>query len=149
MDATPSTSCRRGGADEGTPIPMSGRVLLVEDNEHHRIVFEAMFYYSTYHVDIVAGGAAALARFRAARYDLILMDLHMPEMDGFETTMALRAWERSLGLEPTLIVALTASVMPEQLAASREAGCDGHIAKPIGRRALLQAIDALIGPRPG
>lgn len=147
MDATPSTPRRRRGAEGSAPEHGPSHILLVEDDADHRIVFEAMFHNSAYEVEIVTGGAAAIARVQAEPFDLILMDLQMPEMDGFATTSALRAWERTHGHAPTPIVALTASAMPEQLQSAREAGCDGYIAKPIGRRALLQVIGELTGVR--
>lgn len=130
----------------GLPV---ARILLVEDYADHRVVFEAMFHHSAYDVDIVADGTTAIAHFCAGAYALVLMDLQMPGMDGYETTRALRRWERSKARAPTLIVAFTASLLPEQLSAARDAGCDGHIPKPISRRALLQAIDALLSSPPG
>lgn len=131
-----------------TGLPLA-RVLLVEDNPDHRVVFEAMFHHSAYDLDIVADGPTAIAHFCAGAYALVLMDLQMPGMDGYATTRALRRWERSEARVPTLIVAFTASLLPEQLAAARDAGCDGHIPKPISRRALFQAIDVLLTRPPG
>ena len=78
-------------------------------------------------------------------YDLVLMDIQMPEVDGFAATRAIRKWEQENGRKRTPIIALTASVFGEAVRLTQAAGCDAHVGKPIGRATLLRAIyDAML-----
>jgi CheY-like chemotaxis protein len=94
-----------------------------------------------YALDTAADGRAGLEAITAGAYDLVLMDVHMPVLDGLAATRALRAWEREQGRLPTPVVALTASVMAEDIRQALAAGCDAHLAKPLKKAALLAAID--------
>jgi CheY-like chemotaxis protein len=76
------------------------------------------------------------------RYDVILMDMHMPRMDGYAATRAIRAWQRDQALPPTRIVALTALALKEEAARIFEAGCDAHITKPVRKATLLDLLHA-------
>jgi CheY-like chemotaxis protein len=87
-------------------------------------------------------GGEALERLPTDKFDLVLMDLQMPHMDGFATARAMRSMPGPLGQVP--IFALTASVMPEQIAAAHEAGMNGHIGKPLSRDTLANALSALL-----
>jgi len=88
----------------------------------------------------VETGADALRVLRGEEFDLILMDVSMPEMDGHEATRRIRARERERGARAVPILALTAHASPADARASLAAGCDGHMTKPFDRRALLEAI---------
>ena len=81
----------------------------------------------------------------AGRYDLVLMDVEMPVMDGYTATRAIRQWESTLGRAPTPIVALTAYARPEDAQHCREAGCTTHLGKPVRKAQLIQTIMALEG----
>src|SRR5205814_6747735 len=93
-----------------------------------------------YRVDVAEHGQAGVERFRAGEYDLVLMDMLMPVMDGLEATRAIRAWERAQGRPPTPVVALTANALDADVQRCLQAGCSGHVAKPVKRATLLQAI---------
>ena len=88
-----------------------------------------------------ANGEEAVRLATTLRPDVVLMDLQMPQMDGFAAARAIRAMSTPLGQVP--IFALTASVMPEQIAAAQEAGMNGHIGKPLSREALATALGGL------
>ena len=97
-------------------------------------------------VTLVGDGAQALEAFRTARWDVVLMDIQMPNMDGLEATRAIRALERGQGLGRTPLVALTANAMPDQIAEYRAAGFDDHLSKPIDAGDLLAVLNrALAG----
>ena len=73
-------------------------------------------------------------------YDLILMDMQMPVMDGYTATQSIRTWERDQGAAPTPIVALTANALKEDIQKSLDAGCTTHLTKPIRKAVLLDTI---------
>ena len=85
----------------------------------------------------------AVDLFGAGQFDVILMDMNMPDMDGLSATRAIRAIERNIERTPTPIIMLTANDDEDQRAASLEAGADLHLAKPITPQALLAAISSL------
>ena len=89
-------------------------------------------------LETVADGAQAVEAARTGRYDLILMDVHMPVMDGLEAARAIRRLEGDAGRIP--IIALTANVQPEQVLRCREAGMDDHVGKPIASNISQRAF---------
>lgn len=99
-------------------------------------------------VDGQAGVAAVVQD--AAAYDLVLMDVHMPVLDGLSATRAIRDWEGQRGRARTPIIALTASAMAEDVRRALDAGCDAHLSKPVTKAALLavSAQHALPGVGP-
>jgi signal transduction histidine kinase len=125
------------------------RILLAEDSEDNRVIFEAYFRGQPYALEVVTDGQAAVARATAERYDLVLMDMQMPVMDGFAATRAIRAQEAASGRPHTPIVALTAFALKEEVRKTREAGCDAHLVKPISRKALLEAVKTFTAERVG
>ena len=113
------------------------RVLVAEDNRFNQEVALAVLQRAGLEVDIAPDGGQALDMARAAHYDLILMDLHMPVMDGFETTRALR---KLPAYAKTPILALTANAFGETRAACLDAGMNDHVAKPVSPRRLYEIL---------
>lgn len=135
---TPATE-NPSGAD--APIPQRGlRVLVAEDNTGNRELLSLQLEHYGAVVVAVSSGRDALAAARASAYDLILTDCHMPDMDGFTLARALRDIERAAAQSPTPIVAFTADAQPETEQACRDAGMDGHVAKPIGLDEVRSAL---------
>jgi CheY-like chemotaxis protein len=122
-------------AEEG-----SLRLLAAEDNVTNQQVLSAVMGSLGIEVDIVADGAAAFEAWRDGAYDLILMDIQMPVMDGIDSARAIRAAEREGGRRRTPIVALTANALSHQVQEYLAAGMDGHVAKPIEIAKLYDAI---------
>ncbi|MCA3274095.1 MAG: response regulator [Roseomonas sp.] len=116
-------------------------VLVVDDVKANRDVAGALLASLGHEVAFAGGGAEALEKLPTEQFDLVLLDLQMPLMDGFATARNIRAMPDPLGQVP--IFALTASVMPDQIAAAQEAGMDGHIGKPLSREALAIALAGL------
>ena len=114
------------------------RVLVADDVAANRLVARAMLTSANHHVTLVEDGAAALTAVEAEVFDLVLMDLQMPVMDGLEATRRIRMLPPPHNQIP--IVAVTASVLPEQVEACRSAGMDAHLSKPIDRESLLRLI---------
>ncbi|OYW10689.1 MAG: hypothetical protein B7Z53_00375, partial [Rhodospirillales bacterium 12-71-4] len=129
-------------AERAGEVPgRSLRILVADDVAANRMVARAMLVGAGHRVDSAADGAEALAAVERDAYDVVLMDVQMPVMDGLEATRRIRALDTARRRVPVL--AVTASALPEQVAACRAAGMDGHLAKPIDRESLLAAVQRL------
>ena len=135
-------------ADTALPAgPSTLRVLIVEDNAMNRLYLERIFDKWGYHYDSSPHGADALERLAAGTYDLILMDIRMPVMDGYETTIRLRADHHNAN-RATPIIALTASALTDEKDRALRAGMDYHLTKPFTPELLRAAIDSLFATNP-
>ena len=110
---------------------------MVDDIDLNLEIIEAYLSLGGYGVD-TAGSGRAIRMLQAERYDLVLMDIQMPEMDGVTATRRIRALPDSVKDIP--IIAMTGNVVPEQVRGFLAAGMDGHIGKPIGRAALYDNV---------
>jgi signal transduction histidine kinase len=116
------------------------RILLAEDIETNRLVMRAYLKDLPYQLDFAENGELAVAKFMSANYDLVLMDMQMPVMDGCTAVRRIREWERSQHRMWTPIFALTADALEEERIKSLSAGCNLHLSKPIRKDALIKAI---------
>lgn len=136
-------------ASQAKPAPtrprFGKRVLLVEDNAVNELVLSEHLIAFGCGVQVVRDGAAAVAAVEKGRFDLILMDRHLPGMDGLAATTAIRAIEARRRRKHTPIVLVTASAFPEDVEAARSAGCDGHLAKPFSEDGLIAALERALG----
>ncbi|WP_395703335.1 ATP-binding protein [Aquabacterium sp.] len=114
------------------------RILVAEDNGVNQILIKAMLDQQGHFSDIVADGIEVLRQVQAAQYDLVLMDIQMPEMDGQAAAQAIRALPGPLGRLP--IIAMTANAMAEEREAYLAAGMNEHVTKPINPHLLAEAI---------
>lgn len=121
------------------------RILLVEDNELNRDMLSRRLERRGHVVLLALDGQQALDLARAERPDIILMDLSLPVVDGWEATRRLKA-DAALRVIP--VIALTAHAMAADEASAREAGCDDFDTKPIELPRLLAKIEALVKPPP-
>jgi two-component system, sensor histidine kinase and response regulator len=122
-------------------------ILLVEDSPDNQVLVRSYLKSTPYQLDVAEHGGVAVEHFKHGRYDVILMDMNMPVMDGYEATRAIRAWEQEQDLPKTPIIALTALVLKEEGEKILEAGCNAHMAKPIKRQTLLEVLQACEGYR--
>jgi len=118
--------------------PEAGRLLLAEDNLINQKVAVAMLSAAGYRVDTVLDGAAAVRAVATQHYDAILMDIQMPELNGYEATAAIRANEGSDRHTP--IIAMTAGARREDRERCRYKGMDSYLAKPVSKDALLALV---------
>lgn len=116
------------------------RVLLAEDSEDSRLLIQSYLKNTPVTLNFAEDGRTAVEKFTTGRYDLVLMDTQMPEMDGHTATREIRAWEAMRGLAPTPIVSLTAYALREDAQKSLEAGADAHLAKPVKKARLVEVI---------
>lgn len=123
-------------AAAGTAINDSFRILMAEDNPINQRVGVLMLNRAGFDVDVVEDGRQAVEAHRQRHYQLILMDLHMPVMDGIEATRRIRG----LGDEQPMIIAVTADVLAGAREKCLEAGMDGYLSKPFTSQQLVQAV---------
>jgi PAS domain S-box-containing protein len=132
-----------------TPLPDAGRplrVLLADDHPTNQRVVELILASQGAEVVIVGDGAEAVAAFKAGPFDVVLMDMQMPVMDGLSATRAIRDLEASApDRMRTPVVMLSANAMAEHREQALAAGADSHVAKPITAASLLAGIQAVIG----
>ena len=119
------------------------RVLLADDHPTNRKVVELVLSQIDVELVVTEDGAEALAAFRDHAFDVVLMDMQMPVMDGLTATREIRLHETAMGAARTPVVMLTANALPEHMAAAREAGADHHLSKPFGADALIELVTTL------
>lgn len=143
--ATPEAAAT--GPETAAELPRAARVLMADDAPANRELITAILEGMGLSVETVPDGAAAVEAARGGGYDLILMDVHMPVMDGLNATRAIRALTGAAARTP--ILALTANVQQEHVRRCLEAGMDDHLAKPVELRALAAALTRWLGARGG
>ena len=126
------------------PTGTQKSILLVEDNPDNRLLIKAYLKREPYAIDEAENGAQALEMFRSNTYDLVLMDVQMPVMDGHTATREIRSWEAAQGRAAVPVVALTAHAIKEDMEKSLAAGCTAHLTKPIKKQTLLTAISEIL-----
>ncbi|NGZ05362.1 MAG: response regulator [Magnetococcales bacterium] len=119
------------------------RILLAEDVQENRILFEAYLMQAPHRLVMVCNGLEAVTRVQEERFDVVIMDIQMPVMDGYTATRRIRQWERESGRPHVPIVALSANALDGEQQRSREAGCDLYLTKPITKKALLDLLKRL------
>ena len=120
-------------------------ILVAEDNDINALLARNLLTRLGHRPMMAADGGDAVAAYVAARaagapFDRVLMDMHMPGMNGIEAACRIRAAERASGAEPTTILALTAEALPERRDACLAAGIDGFLTKPLDRERLVAAL---------
>ena len=128
-----------GPLADALPAPAM-RILVADDNATNRKVIELMLSAAGAQPTCVADGREAVEAWTAGAYDVVLMDLRMPVMDGLAAIRAIRAAEAASGRPRTPVIVLSANTSPQDRRASAEAGADGHIGKPIRAGDLIAAL---------
>jgi PAS domain S-box-containing protein len=132
----------QGPAPAGLPRGLD--ILLAEDSVESQEIVRLYLSSTPHRLHCANSGNRVLTLFKEGRYDLVFMDLHMPEMDGLTATRRIRAWETAQGRARCPILALTANGMLEAQRESLEAGCDDFLTKPIKMEPLLAAIQRYV-----
>ena len=135
------------GTTAPVTVPSDFRILVAEDNNISTKVIRGMLGKLHLQPDTACNGAEALKAMKAKRYDLVLMDCEMPVLDGFSATEQLRAWEVSHQRVRTPVVALTAHILTEHKERARQAGMDGHMAKPVELSQLRELVEYWVAQR--
>ena len=125
------------------------RVLAAEDNPVNRLILQALMEPLGADMTLTEDGREAVEAYGVGRFDVILMDIQMPGMNGVEAAARIRGIERETGAARTPIIALTANVMRHQIDEYRQAGMDAFVAKPIDAMALVGAIESVLSAADG
>jgi two-component system cell cycle response regulator DivK len=120
------------------------KILLIEDNEMNRDMLSRRLERKGYEVAVAADGREGVAMATDGAFDLVLMDMSLPQVDGWEATRQLRAHERT---RSTPVIALTAHAMPGDREKAIDAGCDDYDSKPVDFPRLLEKIEARLRPK--
>jgi two-component system sensor histidine kinase/response regulator len=125
------------------PVKQGGKkhILLVEDNEDNRLLIESFLKKTEHTVDYASNGEIGLNKRKEGSYDLILMDMQMPIMDGYMSTREIRRWEQENQLPNIPIVALTAHALKEDMQKCMDVGCTAYLTKPIKKQTLFDEIN--------
>jgi PAS domain S-box-containing protein len=138
--AAPAASQARAVEGRGAIVDRPLRILLADDSADNRLLIQAYLRKTPYHLDEVEDGEKAIELVFNGGYDLILMDIQMPVMDGYTAVEKIREWEARTNHEHTPIIALTASALDDAVRHTRAVGFDMHVSKPVKRGTLLNAI---------
>jgi CheY-like chemotaxis protein len=141
--ATWRESVRQLGSELRSQSLRKLHVLVAEDNVINQKYALSVLEHEGYSVVVAGNGREALAALERESFDLVLMDIHMPDMDGFEATSSIRARERFTG-KRTPIIAVTAHAMAGDRDKCLAAGMDGYVSKPLRKGELLEAISTLL-----
>jgi CheY-like chemotaxis protein/HPt (histidine-containing phosphotransfer) domain-containing protein len=144
--AVPGVAMPRTPAPERAESPRE--ILLVDDSQDNVFLIQEFLKDSPYVVDVAENGMDALTKVQTRHYDLVLMDVQMPVIDGHTATRVIRAWESENHTTPVPILALTAHALRSEVEKSMQAGCNAHLSKPIQRQALLAALAEYTGTPP-
>ncbi|MBF0138915.1 MAG: response regulator [Magnetococcales bacterium] len=142
-DSHSSTLCATDyppAQQEVIPEDINLNILLADDSEENILVIQAYLMNTQCRLEIVENGLQALEKFKEKRFDLVLMDIQMPVMDGCEATKRIRHWESQVGIAATPIIALTAHAMMDVTQKIKNAGCDMHMTKPVRKKYLIEII---------
>ena len=130
------------------PETHNARMLLVDDSIESHTLMGFYLRNTPYDLELASNGEQAVESFQAGRFDIVLIDLHLPGMDGFTATRTMREWEASQKRPPTPIVALTASSAADMQAQSLAAGCTEFLTKPITKAQLFTTLRKYRLPAP-
>jgi signal transduction histidine kinase/CheY-like chemotaxis protein/HPt (histidine-containing phosphotransfer) domain-containing protein len=128
------------------PLPFGLRILLADDSEDNRFLMLSHLSKAQASIDIAENGEAAVKMFNSNRYDLVLMDVEMPIMDGYAATREIRRRERESGARPTPVLALTAHAFADMAAKGVAAGFTDHLTKPIRKATLMEVLSRYAPP---
>jgi CheY-like chemotaxis protein len=131
------------------PAPRALRVLAAEDNGTNRLILRAFLEPLDVDLTLAGDGREAVEAFAAGGFDLVLMDIQMPIMNGVDATVAIRRLEAEQGAPRTPILAVSANIMTDQVEGYLAAGMDGVLAKPLSPEALYAAIEQALASAEG
>lgn len=147
VPVTIATASKAEPSSAETRLMTTGRILVVDDNQTNRLLVSEILKAAGHRYELASSGEAALGKVAAEDFDLILMDINMPRMDGLQTAAHIRSMRGNKRSIP--ILALTASALPDEVETYLRAGMNGYLAKPVNPKDLLSTVaNALTGEQP-
>ncbi|MCX7991702.1 MAG: ATP-binding protein [Proteobacteria bacterium] len=132
---------KNGNAEVSHSIrPLSMKILLVDDSLENCLLIKTFLKNTDCKIDTAENGISALEKFKKDSYDIVLMDIEMPEMDGYSAVRLMREYEKERGLKPLPIIALSAYAMKEEIEKSISSGFTSHLTKPIKKSKILEVL---------
>lgn len=119
-------------------------ILVVDDVEENRFLVQQYLKNQNYDLTIVSGGQEAIDTYRQKHFDIVLMDIQMPEVNGLMATAAIRKWEDEQEVKPAPIIAMTAYTMEGEIQDFLSQGFTGHIAKPVRKKVLVESLQKIL-----
>jgi len=119
----------------------------VEDAKENRFVIQPYLKSLPHKIRLAENGQIGLDLYKTQTFDMVLMDMHMPVMDGYTATRKIREWEKKQGKKPTPVIALTAHALKDDRQKCLDAGCDEYLSKPLKKTRLIQMLEAFAPPR--
>ena len=116
------------------------KILIAEDIEDNQFLFRGYFNTTPHSIEFANNGLIAFERYSEQQFDLVIMDIQMPVMDGYTAIRKIRNWEQTRGLPEVPIIAVTAHALTAEIKKARQAGCTAYLSKPIRKSVLLGAI---------
>jgi len=123
----------------GATVPLN--ILVAEDSDDSFYLLEYYLRQREHHLTRAVNGARAVELFKTGNYNLVLMDIHMPDMDGYSAARAIRMWETGLARARVPIIVLSSDSSATQLQNGAKVGCSGYLTKPVSRGALISVLD--------
>lgn len=132
-----------GVGDALTPGAAGASILIADDNRTNTLILEAFLKRAGAEMTVARNGLEAVEAYKSRRFDIVLMDINMPLMDGEQALHAIRRFEKEHCLKATPVVAVSADVMPDQVGRFLEIGFSAHLPKPVSEKSLLNAVAAI------
>ena len=144
LGAPAHREAKEPGEEHPAKSGQSAEILLVEDTEDNRLLVNHFLSNNRYNVHIAENGKDALDMYKDGEFDLILMDMQMPVMDGYDATRRIREFEKEKDRRAVPIIAFTAHALKEEVEKCIDAGCNFHLAKPVRKKELLKIISSFL-----
>lgn len=143
LSTNPAVPTQENATFDQPPLPKAN-ILMLEDSKYNAFVIQTYLKDTPCYLTVVEDGEHGVEKFKNGNWDIVLMDIQMPAMDGYEATKTIRLWEQEHGLDSTPIIAMTAHALVGDAEKSLAAGADHHLPKPVKKSALFKVLSEML-----